>query len=47
MTKQQILQQIKTITTGIGLSGYYTSLPKQFREDEDIIKALKERRKEL
>lgn len=47
MDKQQILEQIKTITSGLGLSGYYSSLKKEFKEDEDIIKALKERRKEL
>lgn len=47
MTKEEILEQIKTITTGIGLSGYYVSLPKDKKEDRQIIKALKDRRKEL
>ena len=45
--KQQVLKQIKSIASAVGLSGYYSSLSKELQEDEDIIKAFKERRKEL
>lgn len=45
--KQQILEKIKSIVSAIGLSGYYSSLPESLKNDEDIVKAFKERRKQL
>jgi hypothetical protein len=47
MTKQEVLDKIKTINSGIGLSGYFTSLSKEHQLDMDIRNALKARRKEL
>lgn len=45
--KQEILDKIKTIQSGLGLSGYLSSLPKVYREDEVIINAFKNRKKQL
>lgn len=47
MTKQELLDKIKTIKSGLGLSGFYSSLSKEFKEDKEVLKALKIRRKEL
>ena len=47
MTKQEILDKIKLIQSGLGLSGFYSSLSKEFKEDKEVLEYLKIRRKEL
>ena len=47
MSKQQVITQINTIASAVGLSGFYSSLPKDFKSDVEVLTALKNRRKLL
>jgi hypothetical protein len=47
MTKQKVLDNIKLIESAMGLSGFFSSLSKEFKKDVEVLKALRIRRKEL
>ena len=47
MTKQEILDNIKTINTADGLSGFYKWLLVNVKINDKVLEALKARRKEL